>query len=56
SKAKRVLISELMEVDRENLATAIPTVHAEDTEPMREIRERLALFGPNPPPEIILKI
>ncbi|CAH2221404.1 Hypothetical predicted protein [Pelobates cultripes] len=56
SKAKRTLISELMELDRENLAVASPAVHAEETEQMREIRELLSLFSPNPTPEIILRI
>ncbi|CAH2283387.1 Hypothetical predicted protein, partial [Pelobates cultripes] len=53
NKAKWVIISELMELDQENLAAATPTVRENEMEINREIRERLALFGPNPYPEII---
>ncbi|CAH2247855.1 Hypothetical predicted protein [Pelobates cultripes] len=56
NKTKSCIVSELMELDRESMAAATPAVHAEESEVDREIRERLALFGPNPAPEIILRI
>ncbi|CAH2300859.1 Hypothetical predicted protein, partial [Pelobates cultripes] len=56
NKTKRCIVSELMELDRESVAAATPAARAEESEVDREIREWLALFGPNPEPEIILCI
>ncbi|CAH2246245.1 Hypothetical predicted protein [Pelobates cultripes] len=56
NKTKCCIVSDLMELDRESVAAATPAVRAEEIEVDREIRDRLALFGPNPAPEIILRI
>ncbi|CAH2223513.1 Hypothetical predicted protein [Pelobates cultripes] len=56
NKAKRLIISELMELDGENLFTATPDVRTNKSETIREIREQLALFRPNLSPEIIRRI
>ncbi|CAH2312211.1 Hypothetical predicted protein, partial [Pelobates cultripes] len=45
-----------MELDRENLAAGNPSSSPEDAQQMREIREQVALFGPSPPQEVILKV
>ncbi|CAH2314115.1 Hypothetical predicted protein [Pelobates cultripes] len=64
NKTKRVIIAELMELDQENLVAATPTIQEMETPAIRanespanrEIRERLAWFGPNPTADIVLQV
>ncbi|CAH2251921.1 Hypothetical predicted protein, partial [Pelobates cultripes] len=56
NKAKRVIIAELMELDRGNLAAATSTVRENESPTNKEIRERLAWFRLNPTAEIILQV
>ena len=64
NKTERVIIAESMEIDQENGIAATPAVQEMETPVIQEeespanklMREKLAWFGPNPTPDVVLKV